>query len=246
MRFLDGATNASGDERWNSYLGLNRVARECGVHVLLTNPCEDTSGDVIGDDESRAGSYETIPWAFEARLYRTVACELPDDEKWLRAGLDDYNEVVLSRALVLQATTGTDSYTGHADVKTVTLAGSTDTNLADGAAAGRKKWTEEVFGAGPAPIMHVPPLLAPALKRGGVLDDSDKNIWGDKVIIAGGYDSGTPRIFFTGPVKYYLSGIEDGPGTARLPRTNDSLISLNELAMIDVPPCTIVRVGSYS
>jgi hypothetical protein len=246
MDLLDVAEVNPDSERWTNYLGLNRVARECGVWVLRTDPCEDTSGDVIGDDTSRAGQYTTRPFFYEARLTRSVACELPDDAPWTMRALKEQNDRVAGNALVVQAIADTDSYTGHADVASVTWTTTTDVTKGDSVTAGRKLWTDTIAGAGVHPIMHVPPSIAPALARAGILlAGQDKNIWGDVVVINSGYDSTNPRVFWTGPIKIYLSTVED-PGLMRIPRTNDSLVSVNQMVMVDVAPCTIVRVGPYS
>ena len=247
MNLLEAALVNPDTDRWMNYMGLNRTARECGVWVMLTDPCEDTSGNVIGSGTSRAGTYFTKPFFYEARLARSAVCEQPDDGKWLEQALLDINDTVIGRALVVQAITGTESYTGHADVKTVTATTTSDATFASSVAAGRKLWMEQVAGAGERPLMHVPPSLAPALVRGGViLATGDKNVWGDKIVISAGYDSAAPRVFFTGPVKVYLTPVEGAEEIVRAVRANDSIISVNEAAMIDIPPCSIVRVGAYS
>lgn len=228
-----------------NYTGENRVARECGTWVRLTDPCEDDSGDVIGDETSRAGTYVAKPFFFEALLSRSVSCEQPDDGKWLQSALQEANNTLLGRALVTQPIVGTDSYIRHADVQSVTLTTTTDATIADSVALGRKLWIESVVGGGVHPLMHVPPTLAPALSRGGILlPGTDKNIWGDTVVMSGGYDDATPRVFFTGKIEIYVSTIEGWDEIVRKARTNDSVIAVNQVALVDVAPCTIVRVGS--
>jgi hypothetical protein len=247
MNLLEAADVNPDADRWLNYLGLNRTARECGVWIMLTDPCADTSGNIVGTGTSRAGTYITKPFFYEARLSRSAVCELPDDGKWVEQALRDANDTVIGRALVTQAIVGTESYTGHADVKSVTLTATSDATIASSVAAGRKLWMEQVAGAGERPLMHVPPSLAPALVRGGViLATGDKNVWGDKIVISAGYDNAAPRVFFTGPVKVYLTTIDGSEQTVRNVRMNDSVISVNEAALVDVPPCSIVRVGAYS
>jgi hypothetical protein len=245
MDLLDVAEVTGGAERLN-YVGENRVARECGAWIRLTDPCEDTSGDVVGDEDSRASTYVTKPFFYEALLQRSVTCEQPDDTEWTIKALQEHNEIVIGRALVVQAITGTDSYTGHADVRSVTWTTTSDATKGDSVAAGRKLWVDTVVGAGVHPIMHVPPSIAPALGRAGILlAGQDKNLWGDKVVINGGYDSANPRVFWTGPIKVSLSSVDD-PGLFRVPRTNDSTVSVNQMALVDVAPCSIIRIGTYS
>lgn len=245
MDLLEAVRPTTDGEHLN-YTGENRVARECGTWILLTDPCEDDSGDVVGDGESRAGAYVAKPFFFEARLSTPVGCEQNDDATWLVDALQEANNTLVGRALVTQPITGTDSYIGHGDVKSVALVTTTDATYASSVAAGRKLWMEEVVGGGLHPLMHVPPSLAPALSRGGViLPGQDKNIWGDTVVMSAGYDNANPRVFFTGKIEIYLSSIE-GKDRVRKPRTNDSVISLNQIALVDVAPCTIVRVGDYA
>lgn len=234
----------TGDERWS--LGTNRVSRTCGVWIRSTDPCADTSADVVGDSTTRASTYFVKPSAVEAILTRSVVCEQPDDESWLRQALLDYDDFIASKALVVQPITGTDSYTGHADVLSVTLTSTSDATLADSVAAGRKYWFGHVAGAGTQPWMHVPPSLAPALVRGGVLlAGTGRSVWGEPVIISEGYDlAANPRVFFSAPVKVFMNDPMT-VGIHRIPRTNDSQWAFNQEYMVDVPPCSIVRVGTY-
>ncbi len=244
MELLDVADVRGGVERLN-YVGENRVSRECGLWLRRTDPCEDTSGDVIGDEDSRAGTYVTKPFFYEALLQRSVSCELPDDRSWVEAALREQNERVAGNALVVQAITGTESYTNGPGVQSVAYTTTSDATKGDSVAAGRKLWSDTVAGAGVHPIMHVPPTLAPALGRAGILlPGQDKNLWGDPVVINAGYDTTNPRVFWSGPIKIYLSSIEDV--LVRAAQVNDSVIAANQMMLVDVAPCTIVRVGTYS
>lgn len=244
MDLLDAVPVISDPGHLN-YNGENRYARECGTWIRLTDPCEDDSGDVVGDVTSRTGSYVAKPFFYEALLQTPVTCEQDDDGEWLKKALQEANNTVLGRALVEQPIVGTDSYLRHADVKSVALTTTSDATYADSVSAGRVLWSQEVVGGGVHPLMHVPLSLAAALSRGGILlPGQDKNIWGDTVVMSAGYDTGTPRVFFTGKIEIFVSGIEGSGERVRQARMNDSVIAVNQYALVDVAPCTIVRVGS--
>lgn len=246
MKLLEAATVNQGGERWTS--GYNSTARECGVQLRLTDACEEESIELVGNEDSTASAYFVKPFSIEAQLNRGVLCERPDDKEWLEKVLENNLEYPLSRALVVQPIDGTDSWLNHADVQEVALAGATADNYRTAVVAARKLWYESVLSLEGQPIFHVPPSIAPILVTAGVLqvDGGGKavTIWGEPVVIANGYEMGTPRAFFTGPIKIEYMKIESGE-ILRHVRLNSSTIVVNTLAVVDTPPCAIVRVGTY-
>jgi hypothetical protein len=230
--------------------GYNVNMRDCGLNVRLTDACAETSVQVVGDNTSEAGTYYVKPFAIEAELRRSVLCERPDDKSWVEKVLEANLEYPLSRALVIQPIASTTSWLGDSGVASVTLPGSpTADDYGAAVMAARKLWFETVMTLEGGPIMHVPPTLVPTLVKAGVLqmmpDGSAATILGDKVVIAPGYDRTGARVFFSGPIKIAYLPV-DANDLLRRTRTNDSVVVANTIAIIDTPPCAIVRVGTYS
>jgi hypothetical protein len=247
MKLLEAAQVNQGSERWTS--GYNSTARECGVNLRLTDACEETSVDLVGTDASEASAYHVNPFSIEAQLNRSVLCERPDDQAWVEKALEANLEYPLSRALVIQPIAETDSWLNHADVQEVALAGNTADNYRTAVVAARKLWYESVLSLEGQPIFHVPPSIAPILVTAGVLqiDGGGKavTIWGEPVVISNGYEMSTPRAFFTGPIKIEYTSVQSND-ILRHARMNNSSIVANVLAIVDTPPCAIVRIGDYA
>jgi hypothetical protein len=232
--------------------GYNAEIRDCGVQMRLTDACEETSQQLVGDSTSAVGFYYVKPFAIEVELARSVVCEKPDDQSWVEKVTEANLEYPLSRALVIQPIASTTSWLGDAGVASVPLAGSpTADDYGTAVMAARKLWFETVMTLEGGPIMHVPPSLVPTLVKAGVLqmklDGDAATILGDKVVISPGYDraNGPGNVFFSGPIKIAYMPIQSNDMLRRT-RTNDSVVVANTIAIIDTPPCAIVRVGSYS
>jgi hypothetical protein len=150
---------------------------------------------------------------------------------------------------VIQPVAGTEAWVGDAGVQTVTLGVTpTDAALATAVMAGRAQWFASVTSKDGNPVMHVPPSMAPALVRGGVLfgtpDGEVHSIAGDKVVVGAGYDITTPHVFFTGDVIIRMTDVDDEGGSLYRKRLNEKVDARNMAAAIDIAPCAIVRVGS--
>lgn len=249
MKLLEAATVNRGDINLFG-AGYNADIRDCGLQVRLTDACAETSVLVIGDNTSAAGTYFVKPFAVEAELHRSVVCERPDDQSWVDKVLEANLEMPLSRALVIQPIASTTSWLGDSGVASVTLPGSpTADDYGAAVMAARKLWFETVVTLSGGPIMHVPPTLVPTLVKAGVLQMNQAGeaatILGDRVVIAPGYDRIGARVFFSGEIKIAYMPIQSNDLLRRV-RTNDSVVVANTIAIIDTPPCAIVRVGSYA
>ncbi|HEY5783673.1 MAG TPA: PKD domain-containing protein [Microlunatus sp.] len=250
MRLLDVAEVKRGTGTW--YRGFQQDSLACGVEVSLADACDPyDQGDLIGDATSAPGGYDTLPFGIVANLRRPVNCADKGDEAWLKAALGDLEELALGRALVVQPVAGSDSWIGGSQVKEVP--GTPDPTdpeaLATLLSDARTLWFKTVVGE--RPVVHVAPSLAPALVKAGVLkincgdaNDSVCCVWGDRVVLNAGYDApGGPAMFLSGPITVMLQPVETAGGWQIDTRTNRSLISANELAVVDTDPCQIVRVG---
>lgn len=250
MKLLDAADVERGNGTW--YAGWEGDSRACGVEVELVDSCDpDDNGDLVGDENSAPGTYTTLPFATVAKLRRPVNCLRDDDEQWLTDALKAAEEYAVSRALVVEAVPGTESWVGGDQVKEVpyTAADPLDEAALETAIVdARELWFSTVLSTDGAPILHVSPRVAPTLVRAGILQitaDGPYSIWDDKVVIAPGYTTESPSVFFTGPIKVYLSTV-DTMGLLVGNRNNRTEISANFIAVLDVDPCTIVRVGGVA
>lgn len=247
MDLLDVADVETTAVHWPS--GFTRGGRECGVLLELADACDPTTIAIRGTTASVPDQYKVFPFALRGILRRGVTCVEADDDTWWSAAFKASIEFAVTRALVIQPVAGTESWVGDASVQTVALGGSpTDAALATAVMAGRAQWMNTVTSVKGRPIMHVPPSMAPALARGGVLgfgnDGEIYSIAGDPVVIGGGYEIATPHVFFTAGIKIELTPVDDEGGPLPQARLNTLINAKNILATIDVPPCGIVRVGS--
>lgn len=226
----------------------NVSARECGVQMLITEACDPTPEEIslVGDDTTTPGEFKVVSFPILGLFRRGRFCELPDDLDWFDAAFEGNLELAATWALTVEHAAGSTSWTNGTGVQTVSLAGSpTDVQRVAAIEEGRRLWLKTVSTPQKkqGPIMHVPPVLAPMLKVQGVLDNADRNIWGDRVVIGDGYDE-HPQVFWTGPITIYL-GHRTTEATPKV-RTNDELTSADQVMAIAIPPCSIVRVGAYA
>lgn len=244
-RLLDVArVNPDDGKEWR--LGYEATARECNVQVEFAEACDPEYIALVGDvDSFGPGQYKVVPFIIEGFLRQGVLCQEPDDGAWFREAFNGLAEYALTRALVIQAVAGTESWIGDDSVQVQTLAGATDANMATALAAGRDLWFSTVVEPEGVPIMHVPPSLVSQLVRIGWLfvgDQGIKSTLGDKVVVGAGYES-DPHVFFTGSIIIRLNdtNLEDDLIHARL---NESTIAVDRLGLVDVAPCSIVKVGA--
>lgn len=248
MNILEAATVNDGRADWLG--GYNAQSRECGMQMRLTDACEEESIELVGDENSTVAEYFVKPFAIEAQLNRSVVCERPDDVAWVKKVLEKNLDYPLSRALVIQPIAGTDSWIGDASVPTVTLpATPTADQYGTAILEARAQWFENNMSINGGPILHVPPRLVITLVKAGILsmkaDGDAATILGDRVVIGTGYDRTNANVFYSGEVKIYYTSV-DTNDILRRARLNNSVILANLIALVDVAPCSIVRVGSYS
>jgi len=249
MKLIEAASVNRGDINLFG-AGYNAEIRDCGLRLRLTDACEEESIELVGDETSQVGTYYVKPFAIEVEMARSVVCEKPDDQAWVEKVLEANLDYPLSRALVIQPIASTTSWLGDAGVASVALAGSpTADDYGTAVMAARKLWFETVMTLNGGPILHVPPTLVPTLVKAGVLqvnqDGQATSILGDRVVIAAGYDRAGANVFFSGEIKIAYMPIQSND-LLRRSRTNDSVVVANTIAIVDTPPCAIVRVGTYS
>jgi hypothetical protein len=243
---LEVATvNPDDGREWR--LGYDQTARECNVQVEFAEACDTNYIALVGDENSFGpGQYKVVPFILEAFLRQGILCQEPDDGAWFRASFEGIAEYAFTRALVIQAVPGTESWIGDNSVQVQTLAGSTDANLETGITAARALWLSTVVTPDGKPIMHVPPSMVYRLVRlGMLLATTEGKVYspmGDKVVVGDGYDA-NPHVFFTGPIVIRTGPVKVEEDLIHA-RMNDTTIAGDHLGMIDVAPCSIVVVGA--
>jgi len=261
MKLLDVATVNPQDrvagQHWR--MGYRGVSRECAVSVELQVPCPPdpataawnaTVTPLIGTVDSTKAQYDVTPVPIRYYLRQSVTCEQDDDKDWFKDAVQAKTDYVVSRALVMETPTGSDTWVGAAGVQSVTLAASpTAANWQTSVAAARELWVKSVVSRNDHPILHVPPSLAGQLMLAGLLQingpEQVDSIWGDKVVISDGYDDpATPHVFLTGEIIVRLSELDDEGGPRYDRRLNDYILEAHRWAAIDLAPCAIVRVGA--
>ena len=247
MKLLEVATVNPDGIRWDQ--GIPGTARECNVQAELADACTTDTIEMVGDvDSFGPGAYNVLPFPAQAFLRLPVTCERDDDMAWFEAAFRQWQERVVTRAMVVEPINNAETWIGATGVQTVTLAGSaTDAQLEAAIFAAREQWRSTVFSSSPSPILHVPPSMTARLGRIGILqatNEGTKTITEDRLVIGDGYDISTPHIFWSGEIKVLMSPINNRDGRVRRARLNDSVIPLDQLFAIDTPPCSIVRVGS--
>lgn len=258
MKLLDAANVNPADQLqgqpWLS--GYYGVARECAVHMEIEDPCPADwavpgagATAIVGDVDSRKANYWVQPFPIRSFLRQSVKCEQGDDKDWFLAAVKGHLDYAVSRGLVTQYASNQDVWTGDAGVQTVPIGAATAPGRLAAVIAARKQWFASVVSAVDAPILHVPPSMAPELVTSGVLavngPEDVHSVWGDRVVISAGYDeAATPRAFFSGEIIVRLTGVDDEGGPLYDRRINDYTLSANQFAAIDLAPCAIVRVGA--
>lgn len=251
MKLLDAANVNPPEPRLmnNQWLrGYNAVARSCAAHIEIEDACYlDGNTAVMGDVNSNPGTYPVVPFAIRAFIRNGVSCQQDDDDKWLREALPTKLNYILTRSLVAQMDPGVVSWVGGAGAQSVTLAGTTAAQLRTGVALGLDLWESTILDP-EGPIMHVPASLVGDMAGAGLLISTGPREVSsplvDKVVVSAGYDIASPHIFFTGEIKIRLTDVDDEGGPLYQPRLNNYTVSTNQFAAVDLPPCSIVRVGA--
>lgn len=251
MRLLDAAdVNPTGraphDGRWLT--GYNAPTRQCAMHVEIEDPC-GTEGNValLGTVASRPDVYWVQPVNVRDFLRQSVGCQQPDDEAWFRQAVRAKLEYVAGGALVSQWSTRTETWIGDAGVQSVSLPGTSAAQYRTAVAAAYDLWHSTVSDTNSEPLMHVPPALVPDLQAASILTVTSpteiSSVYSPKVVASPGYDR-NPKIFFTGQVTVRVSDLDDEGGPLNEARLNNVTISANQQLAVDLPPCSIVRVGA--
>lgn len=236
MRLLDVAHVITGD----THFKVEGDPRACGVAVTLDESC--TEGEVTGEPVITAAdglidTYVFRPFGITAELQRRVSCHREDDLSWLADALKDSSEQAVGRALVVKPYLDAEVWLGNT---AVTQAASVE--------AGRTTWTNgHVSVPSKTPILHVAPEDLPALITADnvvVSDDGKKvyTVWGDPVVVNAGYAGFPP--FWTGDITIYLSSVQNTDELYRDIRANLVTLRAHRIAAVDIPPCSIVRVGA--
>lgn len=246
-RLLDVAEVHRGDGQW--MMGWEDRALGCAGQMWFNDPCA-ADGDIaiIGDPDAPRPpvTYKVQPFGIVATLEMPVNCYRLDDMAWLEKAVDQENELAVTSALVTEVLTGVEyqNWVGADGVTEVTGA-----NLVAGTIDARQTWIKQVMGGdkGGQPIMHVSPWAAPDLMNGGIIQVAGNkgeafSIYGDPVVIGDGYGQ-KPPVFFTGPLDIYISSVQNMEGPIINTKNNRASLLVNQMAAIDVAPCTIVRVG---
>ena len=253
MDLLDFATVNPGGVRFGQ--GYNASDRSCAVTAQFTELCPADPDDItvieVVDGADTPGTHAVKPFPIEAFLTRSTMCEQMDDAAWLEKAIRTVTERTVGRALVIEAVTGSETWINGTGVQSVTLAGSTVANKAAGVIDGRKKWFDTVVDPDVSgPGLHVPPEHLPDLVTGSVVvvDAATKEIstvWGDPVVVNAGYSRTGSNMFWTGSIGIHLDD-PDGLGPNRIARQNTVEFRLHRMAAIDLVPCSVVRIGTYS
>lgn len=253
MRLLDAAdvnppasVRAPRDGRWS--LGYNAPSRQCSVHMEIEDPCGGAGNiNLMGSPTGRPDQYFVQPVLVRSFLRQGVRCQQDDDEDWFRDALLAKLEYVAGGALVTQWSPNVETWIGDAGVQSVTLAGTSAAQYRTAVAAAYDLWHKTVASRHSEPLLHVPPALVPDLEAAGIVKVTSptdlSSVFSPKVVASPGYDL-NPKVFFSGEIVVRVSDIDDEGGPLNIARLNDVTLSANQQLAIDVPPCSIVRVGA--
>lgn len=236
MRLLDVANVITGD----THFQIEGDTRGCAVNVTLDEACTDgvvTGAPVVTGTNELADSYAFRAFGIVARLNRRVNCHRDDDLSWLGDQLKDATDQAVGRSIVVQPYLGAEVWLGNLDVAQAATV-----------QAARNAWTDaHVSRAYETPILHVAPENLIALVDGDVVRVSEEGkkaytIWGDPVVVNSGY-AGYPS-FWTGDITVYLSSVQNTDELWRDIRGNQLVLQAHRVASVDIPPCSMVRVGA--
>lgn len=255
MKLLDAAEVKTGTGDWTR--GWDSEERGCGNVVVYLQHCDVAEAtDVVGDStdldhtDTDCG-YRVIPFGIVAALVRNVRASQDDDADWLKTALREAAEIPVARGLLIQQADG-DTWIGNPDVQEIPAPALTDKAAVQKAVTdARSAFFAKTFNL--APILHVNPGAALALKDAGVIQldptsGDDRTVWGDPVVISEGYTdipdlTAVPVAFWTGPIEITLSAVND-EDIVRSTRQNKVMHQATMVAAIDTAPCAMVRIGA--
>lgn len=234
-----------------AFLGTDQTTRDCALTIIAQDICASEPGEedkvtlVTGSDENPL--YRPRPIGVYGLLNLPTRCLQPDDAQWVHNALKDSLEYVAGAMFVTAPppsaiTDYAPVWIGHPDVRTVASHGTSWEDFSRALAQGRTLWYQTVAGEKP-PKLHLSPSTAPFL--GGVLlpdrDGNAKTIWGDEVVFSAGYDRIAHGAFWAGEIAINYTEVKDA--IAYRTEVNRTTYESNFAIVIDVPPCTIIRVA---
>lgn len=253
MRLLDVAnvnprpgSRAPADGRWAQ--GYNTSARSCSVQMEIEDPCGgEANGVIVGDITDAKACYFVQPFPVRSFLRMSTKREQPDDKDWFGDAARAKLEYVAGKALVTQVFPTAVTWIGDAGVQSVALAGTSAAQYRTAVADAFDLWQSTVVDPIGDPLLHVPPRLVPDLIAANILTATSPTDlaapgFTPKVVSSPGYDANA-KIFFTGEVIVRMSDVDDEGGPLYTARINNLTFAQNQVMAIDVPPCSIVRVG---
>lgn len=236
-------------------------SRECSVLLELSDACDNTQANIL-----TAGTgpslYDARPFVLRAVLTMSAMCFEDGDDTWLNQVTFESRDYAVARALVSQPPASTYQsdamWIGATGVGTVTYSG--DTSSTQGAETyartimrARSQWYRNVVPDPDqsGPILHLSSMVTPELARVGLLHRQDGElvtIMGDPVVSDPGYDplAGDPLnpVAFWTPKFEVAYGDAEGIGLVVDPRLNTARMLATLPAMINLAPCSVVRVAS--
>lgn len=247
MKLIDAATTRNAGDKW-----LEQVPdRTCVLEVILQDVCAADETDaitIIAGDGLKSG-YEIRPIGIIAKLEQSAFCRQDDDVTWLNGATKDASELAISTALVVEPLPVQGKmpvWIGAPGTRAVTYTGTTVSAFVRAVVQARTVWHNNVAAEGKGPLLHLSPSAAPQLVAAGLLNVQGPGevitVWGDDVVLSPGYDKIAPAAFWTGPIKLQISPVEDSDAWEQT--KNTQVLRTNLLAMVDLPPCSIVRVMS--
>lgn len=238
------------DGRWLA--GFNRSSRVCSVQIETADPCEagTPNAPIMGTVNSLKSDYSVRPYSIAAALRQSVSCAEADDGDWFAEAIRHKLEYLAGRGLVTQMHPAVETWIGAAGTQQVTLPGTpTAANWVTAINDAYDLWHTTVADVVHEPLLHIPPRLAPQLQAAGIITitgpEEISSVYSPTVVCSPGYNA-NPVVFFSSPIVVYSNGMDMQGGPIYRSRLNSYSLQGNEQMAIDVPPCSIVRLGAAS
>lgn len=236
MRLLDMAKVHVGNGQWMK--GWQAEDRMPGLGVEIFDICGPTDIPVIEGDSTKV--YEIRPFGIKAGIPRSLLCGQDDDENWLGNAVKDTLERAVGLAACVNHAEGTETWIGDNNViQSARGAGSTIEIIRTDILNARKAWLDTNTGT---PTLHVADDILPVAMDADVVYNSKGElvtIWGDPVVNSPGYLPGV--IFWSGPIEVHVSSTDTD--LLYNVRNNSSRVIANLVAVLDMSPHQIVRIG---
>lgn len=244
-------------------LGKQYRSRDCSVLLELSDACDDAQANILTAG-SAPSVYDSRPFILRGVLTMSTRCFEDGDNAWLTSVVKESLDYATARALI--SAPPADTYQSDAmwigadGVTAVAFSG--DTTVAAGAELfglrvmqARTMWLRKVAPepGQKGPILHLSSMVTPALVRAGLLHRQDGELvttLGDPVVADAGYDPmGTdqlaPPVAFWTPQFEVLYGDAEGLQAPLIdPRLNTARLLATMPAMINLAPCSVVRIDA--